>query len=89
MDNTFATPLSCQVLKFGADIVVHSATKYLLAGVFVGGVVAGSQADIDAVRFVGIKDCTGSVLDPCLAFAMIQGIETLHLRIERMGQNTR
>ena len=71
VDNTFATPLGCNPIVHGADIVVHSATKYLIGGIFVSGAVMGTAADISKVRFIGIKDCTGAVLDAVLAFAMI------------------
>jgi len=71
VDNTFATPLGCNPIRWGADIVVHSATKYLIGGIFVAGCVMGTAADMAQVRFVGIKDCTGAVLDAVLAFAMI------------------
>lgn len=87
VDNTFATPLGCNPLKFGADIVLHSATKYLIGGVFTAGCVMGSNQDIGMIKMVGIKDCTGAVLDAVLAFAMIQGLETLHLRVKCMSDN--
>eukprot|EP00703_Trepomonas_sp_PC1_P005010 JAP91596.1 Methionine gamma-lyase [Trepomonas sp. PC1] len=89
VDNTFATPISCNPLKFGADLVIHSATKYLIGGIFTAGAVMGSADDICKIRFIGIKDCTGAVIDAALSFAMIQGIETLHLRVKCMSDNAR
>lgn len=87
VDNTFATPLGCTPLKFGADIVVHSATKYLIGGIFTAGCIMGNNQDIAMIKGVGIKDCTGAVMDAVLAFAMIQGLETLHLRVKCMSDN--
>ena len=87
VDNTFASPIGCNPLKWGADIVLHSATKYLIAGVFTAGCVMGKKADIDQIRMIGVKDCTGAVLDAAMAFAMIQGCETLELRVRKMSEN--
>ena len=87
IDNTFATPLGCLPLSHGADIVLHSATKYLIGGVCTAGCVMGNAADIAQIRFVGVKDCTGAVLDPMMAFMMIQGLETLDVRVRRMSEN--
>ncbi|CAL6071984.1 Methionine_gamma-lyase [Hexamita inflata] len=87
VDNTFASPLGCNPLQFGADIVVHSATKYLIGGICTAGCAMGSAADMTMVRFIGLKDCTGAVLDAAMAFAMIQGLETLDLRVRCMSQN--
>ena len=87
VDNTFPTFLSFNPLLHGADIVVHSGTKYLLGGLFVSGVVMGSREDMLKVRFEGVKDCTGSVLDPILSFATLENLETLPLRVQKMSDN--
>ena len=87
VDNTFATPLSCNPLTWGADIVVHSATKYLLGGVWIAGCIMGSSAEIKLIRQNGFNLCTGAVLDSFIAFQMIESLGTLHLRVNCMSQN--
>ncbi len=118
VDGTLASPYLLNPLRHGADIVVHSATKYLgghgtsLAGVIVDGGafdwrsgkfpeftepcaayhgavladLAGAAAFITKARIEGLRD-TGAALSPFNAFLILQGIETLPLRIERHGQN--
>ena len=72
VDNTYATPVQTRPLSFGADIVVHSATKYLGGhGDLVAGIAIGSAEDMAEVRMVGVKDMTGSVMAPfnaCLLY---------------------
>jgi methionine-gamma-lyase len=88
VDNTFSTPYIQKPLSFGADIVVHSATKYLNGhGDVIAGFVVGKQEFIDQVRFVGIKDMTGSSLGPFEAFLIIRGMKTLEIRMERHCSN--
>ena len=88
VDNTFCTPYLCRPLEFGADIVVHSATKFLNGhGDVIAGFVCGSQEYIDQVRLLGIKDLTGSVLGPFEAFLINRGIKTLHVRMDRHCEN--
>ena len=66
VDNTYATPVQTRPLTHGADVVVHSATKYLGGhGDLIAGIVVGSEADMAEVRMVGVKDMTGSVLVQC------------------------
>lgn len=83
VDNTFATPLLLQPLRLGADIVVHSATKYLNGH---GDVVAGfsvSRADlIQTIRMVGLKNITGAVLGPQEAYLILRGLKTLKIRMD-------
>ena len=118
VDNTLASPYLLNPLRHGADIVVHSATKYLgghgtsLAGVIVDGGtfdwrdgkfpeftepceayhgavladLAGPAAFITKARIEGLRD-TGAALSPFNAFLILQGIETLPLRLERHGAN--
>ncbi len=83
VDNTYLTPYLCRPLEHGADIVVHSATKFLNGhGDVIAGFVVGSQEYIDQVRLVGIKDLTGASLAPFEAFLINRGLKTLHLRMD-------
>ncbi|WP_282095102.1 methionine gamma-lyase [Epibacterium ulvae] len=84
VDNTYATPVLTRPLEHGADIVLHSATKYLGGhGDLVAGLIAGSAEDMKQVRLVGLKDMTGSVMSPFTAMLLLRGLKTLELRVER------
>lgn len=84
VDNTYATPMLTRPLSFGADLVVHSATKYLGGhGDLVGGLAVGSRALMDQVRLLGLKDMTGAVMAPMTAMLILRGLKTLELRMER------
>lgn len=88
VDNTYATPVLTRPLALGADIVVHSATKYLGGhGDLVGGVAVGGIEDMACVRLVGVKDMTGAVMSPFTAFLVLRGLKTLALRMARHGQS--
>ena len=121
VDNTFGTPYLIRPLEHGADIVVHSATKFIgghgssLGGVIVDGGkfdwkanpdkfpslakpepsyhgivfadVVGAAAYITRIRAVILRD-TGATLSPFNAFILLQGLETLSLRVERHVENT-
>ncbi len=88
VDNTYATPVLTRPIEHGADIVVHSATKYLGGhGDLVAGLVVGTKEDIDQVRLIGLKDMTGSVMSPFTAMLILRGIKTLELRVERHCQS--
>lgn len=88
VDNTFATPYIQRPLELGADVVVHSATKYLNGhGDIIAGFVVGTQDFINQVRFFGIKDMTGAVLSPFDAFLLMRGMKTLEIRMEKHCQN--
>lgn len=88
VDNTYATPLLTRPLELGADLVVHSATKYLGGhGDLVAGMAVGSQEDITQVRLVGMKDMTGAVMAPFNAMLVLRGIKTLELRMARHCQS--
>ncbi len=121
VDNTFATPFLFRPLEHGADVVVHSATKFIgghgtsLGGVIVDGGrfdwkaypdkfptlakpepsyhgavfadVAGAAAFVTRIRAVILRD-TGATLSPFNAFILLQGLETLSLRVERHVANT-
>lgn len=120
IDNTFATPFICRPIEHGADVVVHSATKFIgghgssLGGVIVDGGkfdfkanadrypsiakpdpsyhgaifadVAGAAAFITRIRAVILRD-TGATISPFNAWILLQGVESLPLRIERHVQN--
>jgi len=121
IDNTFATPYLSQPIAQGADIVMHSATKWLGGhGIAIGGAIIdggrfdwrasgkfpqltepyagyhgivfdeqfGPAAFIMRARTEGLRDF-GACLSPTNAFHLLQGVETLHLRMERHVQNTR
>lgn len=88
VDNTYATPVLTRPLTLGADIVVHSATKYLGGhGDLVGGLAAGNAEDMTRVRLVGVKDMTGAVMSPFTAFLILRGLKTLSLRMARHCQS--
>lgn len=120
VDNTFGTPYLIRPIEHGADIVVHSATKFLGGhGTTLGGVIvesgkfdwtasgkypaiadpnpsyhgvsfveaAGQAAFVTYIRAILLRD-TGAVISPFAAFMLLQGIETLSLRVERHAENT-
>lgn len=83
-DNTFCSPYLQKPLSLGADLVVHSATKYLSGhGDLLAGVVVGDLETITQIRLVGIKDMTGAVLAPNEAYLFHRGVKTLPVRMER------
>lgn len=121
VDNTFGTPYLIRPIEHGADIVVHSATKFLGGhGTTLGGIIvdsgkfdwtasgkypaianpnpsyhgvsfvkaAGSVAFVTYIRAILLRD-TGASISPFAAFLLLQGIETLSLRIERHVENTK
>lgn len=84
VDNTYATPYLSRPIELGADIVVHSATKYLGGhGDVVAGLVAGSAEQVAEIRLVGMKDMTGAVMAPFNAMLILRGLKTLALRMDR------
>lgn len=84
VDNTYATPALTRPIALGADIVVHSATKYLGGhGDLVGGIAVGPAETIAEVRMVGLKDMTGAVMAPFNAMLVLRGLKTLALRMDR------
>ncbi|MGL6064924.1 MAG: methionine gamma-lyase [Fusobacteriaceae bacterium] len=88
VDNTFATPYLTNPITYGADIVVHSATKYLNGhGDVIAGFVVGKNSDMLKIRLEGLKDFTGAVLGPFEAFLIIRGLKTLEIRMERHCKN--
>lgn len=88
VDNTFCTPYMQRPLELGADVVIHSGTKFLNGhGDVISGFVAGSAEFINQVRLFGIKDMTGSCLSPFDAYLMIRGLKTLDIRVEKHCKN--
>ena len=85
-DNTFATPILQKPLSLGADIVLHSATKFLGGHSDVtAGVLAGPRRWMDAAREMMIL--TGGCLDPGCAYLLLRGLKTLQLRVQRACEN--
>ncbi len=87
VDNTFMTPYLQRPLELGADIVVHSATKYLggHSDLIAGLVVVNSQELEERIEF--IQNATGGILAPFDSFLLIRGIKTLGVRMDRHVEN--
>lgn len=86
VDNTVATPINQNPLALGADLVVHSATKYLGGHAdALGGAVVG-QGDL-VEKIFAYREINGSTLHPMAAYLLLRGMKTLHLRIERQNAN--
>ena len=89
-DNTFASPALQNPLTLGADVVVHSATKYLNGhGDVIAGFVVGKADFIGEVRMFGLKDMTGAVMDPFAAYLILRGLKTLEIRMQRHCANAK
>src|SRR5919201_890180 len=106
VDNTFASPYLCRPLEWGADIVVHSATKFICGHgtVIAGAIVDGGRFPWDNGNFRGMTEPSkayhnlrffeyfgdfGPAMAPFSAFLLLQGLETLHLRMERHVANAK
>src|SRR5262245_39137747 len=89
VDNTFASPYLCQPLKFGADMVVHSATKYLGGHADAMGGLVVSRDEFDSVALVGVMKLVGGVLSVWDAHQILRGIKTLGVRLDRQCENAR
>jgi len=89
VDNTFATPYLQQPLELGADIVMHSATKYLggHSDVVMGALVVRNKELADKLYF--IQNASGAICGPQDAFLVLRGIKTLHVRMQRHCENGR
>ncbi len=87
VDNTFATPYLQQPLDLGADIVMHSATKYLggHSDVVMGALIANDKELADRLYF--IQNASGAVCGPQDSFLVLRGIKTLHIRMQRHCEN--
>jgi len=87
VDNTFLTPVLQQPGKFGADIVVHSATKYLNGhGDVVAGIICSNAEMISNIKLTALKDI-GATMSPHDAWLIMRGLKTLPLRMERHCSN--
>jgi cystathionine beta-lyase/cystathionine gamma-synthase len=86
VDNTFLTPYYQRPLELGADLVIHSTTKYMDGhNATVGGAVVAATKDLDArIRF--IQNATGTILSPQVAWLTLQGIKTLSERMDRQSE---
>ncbi|MDB6029587.1 MAG: cystathionine gamma-synthase family protein [Verrucomicrobiales bacterium] len=85
-DNTFATPINQNPLALGADLVLHSATKYLGGHAdALGGIVCGSKELV--ARIYHYREITGAALDPMAAYLLLRGMKTLHLRIRQQNES--
>lgn len=83
VDNTFMTPLMQQPKRHGADIVVHSATKFLNGhGDVVAGIICGSDEDISTIKSTTLKDM-GATISPHDAWLILRGLKTLDVRMQR------
>lgn len=88
VDNTYCSPYIQRPLDLGADVVVHSATKYLNGhGDVIAGFAAGKLDFIKQVRLFGIKDMTGACLSPFDAYLINRGMKTLNIRMDRHCSN--
>jgi cystathionine gamma-synthase/methionine-gamma-lyase len=87
VDNTFASPYLCQPLKLGADLVVHSATKYLSGHADAMGGLVVSRDEMDAAALVSVMKLVGGVLGVWDAHEILRGLKTLALRMERQCEN--
>lgn len=89
VDNTFLTPYLQTPITHGADMVIHSATKYLGGhGDVIAGVVVGAKQDMQALRLSTLKDI-GAILSPFDAWLLLRGMRTLALRMDRHVQGAR
>jgi cystathionine gamma-synthase len=86
VDNTFATPILQNPLELGADLVLHSATKFLGGHAdALGGVVCGRTELIE--RIYHYREINGAALDPMAAYLLLRGMKTLQLRVRQQSQS--
>ncbi len=86
VDNTFATPINQNPIAFGADLVIHSATKFLSGhGDVLGGVVCGRKELIE--KIYRYRELVGTALDARSAYLLLRSLRTLGLRVERQNEN--
>ena len=88
VDNTFSTPALQRPLDHGADLVVHSATKFLGGhGDLLAGLVVGPADTVHQVRQHGLRYLTGATLSPMAAFLIMRGLKTLEIRMARHSES--
>ena len=86
VDNTFATPVNQQPLTLGADLVIHSATKFLGGHAdALGGAVCGDKALVESIYHY--REINGATLDPMAAYLLLRGMKTLKLRVDQQNKN--
>ncbi len=86
VDNTLATPVNQQPLKLGADLVVHSATKFLGGHAdALGGAVCGRKDLVS--RIYHFREINGACLEPMSAYLLLRGMKTLHLRVRQQNES--
>ena len=86
VDNTFATPINQNPLQLGADLVLHSATKFLGGHAdALGGVICGSKELVEQIYH--FREINGATLHPMAAYLLLRGMKTLQLRIQRQNDN--
>lgn len=87
VDNTFASPVAQNPFELGADLIIHSATKYIAGhSDLVAGLVVTKTPELsDKIKF--IQNSTGGILGPWDCFLTIRGIETLEIRVKRQSEN--
>jgi cystathionine gamma-synthase len=86
VDNTIPTPINLRPSELGADIVIHSASKYLGGhNDIIGGVLAGNPELVEEIR--ERRADLGTIMDPFTAFLIIRGLKTLHIRIQHHNRN--
>ncbi len=88
VDNTFCSPYCQRPLELDADVVVHSATKYINGhGDIIGGAVIGDSETISDIRMRGIKDMTGACPSPFNCWLTLRGVKTLGVRMRKHCEN--
>ncbi len=87
IDNTFATPFLCQPINFGADFVVHSATKFLGGHADATGGIVVAREEFDRPALLGALTLAGGVLSAWEAHSILRGLKTLGLRLEKQCRN--
>ncbi|KYD18762.1 cystathionine gamma-synthase family protein [Parageobacillus sp. VR-IP] len=86
IDNTFATPINQNPLSLGADLVIHSATKFLGGHAdALGGVVCGPKELVEKIYHY--REINGATMDPMAAYLILRGMKTLHLRVRQQCEN--
>jgi methionine-gamma-lyase len=89
VDNTFATPYHVRPLELGADIVLHSATKYLNGhGTLIGGALVAREEVMEKYELPTYRKNLGGVMSPFEAWLILNGLKTFTLRMERHAENT-
>ncbi|WP_439892947.1 trans-sulfuration enzyme family protein (plasmid) [Ralstonia sp. 25C] len=88
VDSTFGSPALQRPLEHGADLVIHSMTKYINGhGDLLAGTVLGDLATIKKIRSIGLKYMTGATLSPLLCFLVTRGLKTLTLRMRQHSES--